>query len=131
MWAPKIQLKFNHFISLAKAVMSQESPRDAFDGITTCSITTSARCSKHATEKGVIFKPFRGAKRQQLARKHLPQQGEAGLAMLKCFCMYSLIRIRYLISVADWLFPAIIHFLCGSQLQVLCMSVFPSDACSS
>ena len=44
--------------------------------------------------------------------------------MLKCFCMYSLIRIRYFISVAAWLIPAIIHFLCGSQLQVLkCVSI--------
>lgn len=38
--------------------------------------------------------------------------------------MYSLIRIRYFISVAAWLIPAIIHFLCGSQLQVLkCVSI--------
>lgn len=38
--------------------------------------------------------------------------------------MYSLIRIRYFISVAAWLIPAITHFLCGSQLQVLkCVSI--------
>lgn len=38
--------------------------------------------------------------------------------------MYSLIRIRYFISVAAWLIPVIIHFLCGSQLQVLkCVSI--------
>lgn len=27
--------------------------------------------------------------------------------------------IRYFISVAAWLIPAIIHFLCGSELRVL------------
>lgn len=91
--------------------------------IGTCIIITAA-CSKHATEKEAIFKLFRGAKRQQLAGKHLPQRGAAGPAMLKCFCMYSLIRIRYFISVTAWLIPAIIHFLCGLQLQVLkCVSI--------
>lgn len=44
--------------------------------------------------------------------------------MLKHFCMYSLIRIKYFISVAAWLIPVIIHFLCGSRLQVLkCVSI--------
>lgn len=91
--------------------------------ISTC-ITITADCSKHATEKEAIFKLFRGVKRQQLAGKHLLQRGAAGPAMLKCFCMYSLIRIRYFISVAAWLIPAIIHFLCGLQLQVLkCVSI--------
>lgn len=91
--------------------------------ISTCIIITAA-CSKHATEKEAIFKLFRGVKRQQLAGKHLLQRGAAGPAMLKCFCMYSLIRIRYFISVAAWLIPAIIHFLCGLQLQVLkCVSI--------
>lgn len=91
--------------------------------ISACS-SIAAASSKHATEKEAIFKLFRGAKRQQLAGKHLPQWGAAGPAMLKCFCMHSLIRIRHFISVAAWLISAIIHFLCGSQLQVLkCVSI--------
>lgn len=50
---------------------------------------------------------------------HLLQREAAGPAIPKCFCVDSLVRIRYFISVAAWLIPAIIHFLCGSELCVL------------
>lgn len=99
--------------------------------ISTCSIIAAAR-SKRATEKEAIFKLFRGAKRQQLARKHLPKQGAAGPAMLKCLFIYSLIRVRYFISVTAWLIPVIIHFLCVvCSSKRLTVSVFPSDVSSS